>query len=1057
MAEESSEYYVIDGDQCLDRCPPGYEPDLVAGECRPCREGRCHKWCSGAVITSTGEAQEFRGCTHISGSIEITIKSETSGAVHSVLEECLGSIEQITGYLQVSRSSVTDLSFLKNLSVIHGRDTATREVLTKALVIIDNENLQDLWDWKVKRKFTIANGKVYFHYNPKLCLNHIYKLLDVIGYNKTVSNFEIGKESNGDKFPCNSIEINITVIDRAPDRIRVHVPDTEGFPVLRYVVYYTKDPYNNITVFDDLDQCSDYGWKTKDIPVLDSNELNSETGGSWIDLTDLEPDTFYVFYVTTYTINRIGARSGMYRDSTLPFTPSEITELRAVVNSISEVELWWEPPRHVNGKSLEYVVSWVELNEDRAFIDQRNYCSDPMVPDTELYKPEKVRLQVKLGTNSCCSTPQKKLLPKGNFEMLCNDFENVPKGLLDKTKYPSCESYFYSYIYTSPFYNSNIDNEKNKTLLPTPLTTSSVKHFASKKLGRNKNVSTSQNQILGNEPLVKNKSKPKVQSLHLSHKNVVLGDLKHFQRYVISVKACRVSRENDTGARKSENNSCSKTEIITVRTKGNKESDAIPQNSVFVKYDSKKEILEVNWDPPEHPNGLILAFEVEYRDRDLENPEHMKECLTHTQYENNDRKHVIHGLSPGKYEFRIRAISLFGHGPFTEFTAFGVRDKRNVSLLEVFCIMLAVFVVLVLVMVMVSSYVPRPSKGNTVIADVNPNYLYHYVPDHYEIDRDDVEFSTSSADELGVGSFGKVYKGRWKSKNLHCAIKTVNENATADDENEFLIEASIMMSMTNAYFIVEIYGVVSRGKPPLVLMELMENGDLKTYLRKMRETNPITNATMIKMAMEIADGMAYMEAHKVVHRDLAARNCMVSSELTIKVGDFGMARDIYETDYYRKKNKGFLPIRWMAPESLKDGEFTSQSDIWSYGVVLWEIVTMAEQPYQGSSNDQVLHDVIAGRRLGIPRNSPLPLKTLMTTCWRTKPARRSSFMSIVGTLDYYHDEEFKSVAYYHSPEAVATRKGMWEYVEMKPLVDHIVARSPPSTSYRLAALDDDNN
>lgn len=157
---------------------------------------------------------------------------------------------------------------------------------------------------------------------------------------------------------------------------------------------------------------------------------------------------------------------------------------------------------------------------------------------------------------------------------------------------------------------------------------------------------------------------------------------------------------------------------------------------------------------------------------------------------------------------------------------------------------------------------------------------------------------------------------------------------------------------------VKLLGVVTRGQPTLVIMELMVNGDLKRYLRSHRPCENMSNAPpkldrILQMAIEIADGMAYLSTKKFVHRDLAARNCMVAEDLTVKVGDFGMTRDIYERDYYRKGSKGLLPVRWMAPESLKDGVFSSYSDVWSYGVVLWEMVTFASQPYQGLSNEQV--------------------------------------------------------------------------------------------------------
>lgn len=253
-------------------------------------------------------------------------------------------------------------------------------------------------------------------------------------------------------------------------------------------------------------------------------------------------------------------------------------------------------------------------------------------------------------------------------------------------------------------------------------------------------------------------------------------------------------------------------------------------------------------------------------------------------------------------------------------------------------------------------------KNMKLIANVNPDYAgVQYKLDNWEVARDKVK----QMHELGQGSFGMVYEGiirdlKIEGGETRCAIKTVNENATDKERISFLNEASVMKQFDTA-FVVRLLGVVSQSQPTMVIMELMINGDLKGYLRSHRPEydngsgtppTPPTLRQILQMAAEIADGMSYLSAKKFVHRDLAARNCMVSEDMVVKIGDFGMTRDIYETDYYRKGTKGLLPVRWMSPESLKDGVFTSSSDVFSYGVVLWEISTLASQPYQVKSRPQ---------------------------------------------------------------------------------------------------------
>eukprot|EP00039_Didymoeca_costata_P011223 m.156950 g.156950 ORF g.156950 m.156950 type:complete len:169 (-) comp15105_c0_seq16:770-1276(-) len=147
---------------------------------------------------------------------------------------------------------------------------------------------------------------------------------------------------------------------------------------------------------------------------------------------------------------------------------------------------------------------------------------------------------------------------------------------------------------------------------------------------------------------------------------------------------------------------------------------------------------------------------------------------------------------------------------------------------------------------------------------------------------------------------------------------------------------------------------------------------------------------------DIAEGMAGLSKERIVHRDLACRNCLVNESYDVKIGDFGLTRQLYQKEYYRKGTAAALPIRWMAPESLEDGVFTSQSDVWAFGIVIWELLTFAKLPYSLLSNHEVAESVCEEEyRLECPRNAPEDFFNVTQFCWYTEPEDRSSFENLV--------------------------------------------------------------
>ncbi|XP_064404176.1 proto-oncogene tyrosine-protein kinase ROS-like isoform X2 [Halichondria panicea] len=275
------------------------------------------------------------------------------------------------------------------------------------------------------------------------------------------------------------------------------------------------------------------------------------------------------------------------------------------------------------------------------------------------------------------------------------------------------------------------------------------------------------------------------------------------------------------------------------------------------------------------------------------------------------------------------------------------------------------------------------------------------------------------------GEFGEVYQGTATdilgvdTGATPVAVKTLRKGANSEDQKKFLSEASLMSNFNHPN-IVKVLGVCLDNDPVYIIMELMPGGDLLKFLREAkRDHGPVllTLAEQIQIMLDVAHGCRYLEQQHFIHRDIAARNCLVSSkgaDRMVKIGDFGLARDLYSSDYYQVEGQRKLPVRWMAPEALLQGKFTVESDTWSFGVLLWEIMSLGNQPYPGRINQEVLQFVTGGGRLEKPEKCPSKIYHLMQNCWKRYSSDRPHFDSIVPLLTNFLDRIKRPDSVYHS-------------------------------------------
>uniref|UniRef100_A0A8C7CMP3 Tyrosine-protein kinase n=1 Tax=Oncorhynchus kisutch TaxID=8019 RepID=A0A8C7CMP3_ONCKI len=286
-----------------------------------------------------------------------------------------------------------------------------------------------------------------------------------------------------------------------------------------------------------------------------------------------------------------------------------------------------------------------------------------------------------------------------------------------------------------------------------------------------------------------------------------------------------------------------------------------------------------------------------------------------------------------------------------------------------------------------STDVKLHTEGTAAPVSLIGSSLSLSLQDKWVLEHDDVILGQS----IGRGNFGEVYSGRLLSDNTPVAVKACKENLAPEHKNRFLMEARILKQYDHPN-IVKLIGVCTQKQPIYIIMELVQGGDFLSFLRC--EGHNLKSNMLVKMAENVASGMEYLESKKCIHRDLAARNCLVGEQSRVKISDFGMSREQQDGVYSAAGGLKQIPVKWTAPEALNYGRYTTESDVWSFGVLLWEIFSRGITPYTSMTNQQTRDEVEKGYRMLAPNSCPPDVYAVMCRCWQYDSRNRPSFSKL---------------------------------------------------------------